>query len=197
MGSSLLSSSVSFGVIINSLRCRFLPCENKANVTYSTWASQAAQWSRICLPRQAWWWFSCEVVSNSCDCMNCSPPGSSVHGILQARILEWVAISLSRGSSWPRDRTQVSHIAGRFFTNWAMREAQKGMLWLHGPGMQETLSSIPGSGRSAGEGNGHPLQYSCLKNPMDRGVWRAIVHGVARVGHDLTTKSDLVTKQQH
>ena len=44
-----------------------------------------------------------------------SPPGSSVHGILQARILEWVAISVSRGSSQPRDRTQVSHIAGRRF----------------------------------------------------------------------------------
>ena len=55
----------------------------------------------------------------------------------------------------------------------------------------------PGSGRSPGGGPGNPLQYSCLENPMDRGVWRAIVHGVARVGHDLTTKSDLVTKQQH
>ena len=44
---------------------------------------------------------------------------ASVHGILQARILEWVAISFSRGSSWPRDRPQVSHIAGRFFIIWA------------------------------------------------------------------------------
>ena len=43
----------------------------------------------------------------------------------------------------------------------------------------EDPDSTPGSGRSLGEGNGHPLQYSCLKNPMDRGVWRAIVHGVA------------------
>ena len=41
------------------------------------------------------------------------------------------------------------------------------------------LGSIPGSGRSPGEGNGNPLQYSCLKNPMDRGAWRTIVHGVA------------------
>ena len=45
--------------------------------------------------------------------------------------------------------------------------------------------SVPGLGRSPGEGNGNPLQYSCLKNPMDRGAWQAIVHGVARVGHDL------------
>ena len=51
-----------------------------------------------------------------CDPVDCSLPGSSVHGILQARILEWVAISFSRGSSRPRDRTQVSHIAGRRFT---------------------------------------------------------------------------------
>ena len=50
------------------------------------------------------------------------------------------------------------------------------------------LSSIPGSGRSPGEGNGSPLQYSCLENPMDRGAWRATVHGVARVGRDLAAK---------
>ena len=50
-----------------------------------------------------------------CDPMDCSPPGSSVQGILQARILEWVAISFSRGSSQPRDWTQVSCIAGRLY----------------------------------------------------------------------------------
>ena len=50
------------------------------------------------------------------DPMGCSPPGSSVHGDLQARILEWVAMSSSRGSSQPRDQTQVSRIAGGFFT---------------------------------------------------------------------------------
>ena len=55
--------------------------------------------------------------------MDYSLPGSSVHGIRQARILEWVAISLSRVSSQPRDQTQVSLIAGRFFTVWAIREA--------------------------------------------------------------------------
>ena len=52
-----------------------------------------------------------------------SPPCSSVQGILQARILECIVIPFSRGSSWPRDQTQVSHIAGRFFTIWANREA--------------------------------------------------------------------------
>ena len=58
-----------------------------------------------------------------CDPLDSSPPGFSVHGILQARILEWVAISFSGRSSPPRDRTQVSHIAGRCFTVWATREA--------------------------------------------------------------------------
>ena len=58
-----------------------------------------------------------------CDPMDCSPPGSSVHGILQARILEWVAFPFSRGSSWPKDGTQVFHIAGGFFTSWSTREA--------------------------------------------------------------------------
>ena len=55
--------------------------------------------------------------------MDCSPPGSSVHGILQVRILKWVATPFSRGSSWPRDWTQVSCIAGGFFSIWATREA--------------------------------------------------------------------------
>ena len=58
-----------------------------------------------------------------CNPMNCSPPGSSVHGILQASILEQVAIPFSRGSSPLRDRTQVSCIAGRFFTFWNTRKA--------------------------------------------------------------------------
>ena len=48
--------------------------------------------------------------------------------------------------------------------------------------------SIPGLGRSPGEGNGNPLQYSCLENPMDRGAWRAIVYGVTSVGHGLAAK---------
>ena len=75
-----------------------------------------------------------------CNPMNCSTPGLpvhhqlpeftlcdpmdyTVHGILQARILEWVAFPFSRGSSQPRDQTQVSLIPGRFFTSWATREA--------------------------------------------------------------------------
>ena len=49
------------------------------------------------------------------------------------------------------------------------------------------LGTIVGSGKSPGEGNGNPFQYSCLENPLDRGTWQAIVHGVSRVGHDWAT----------
>ena len=55
------------------------------------------------------------TLSRFCNPMDCSPLGSSVHGILQAKILEWAAIHFSRGSSWPRDQICISCIAGRFF----------------------------------------------------------------------------------
>ena len=63
------------------------------------------------------------VMSDSLWPHGCSIPGSSVHGIFQAKVLEWVAISFSRGSSQPKDQTRVSHIADRRFTVWATREA--------------------------------------------------------------------------
>ena len=170
-------------------------------------------------------------------------------GMLQARILEWVAMPSSRRSSQPRDRTQVSCIAGGFFTVWATREAQNKINTLaqlcltlcnlmdcsppdsslHGnspgkntgvdchaflqeifptqgsnPGIphcrqilyhlshqgslslltastiQETWVWSLGQEDPPGEGNGNTLQYSCLKNPMDRGAWQAAVYGVTK-----------------
>ena len=74
----------------------------------SEWVSEVAQ--------------SCPTL---CNPMDCSLPSSSIHGILQARILEWIAISFSRGSSRPRDWTQVSHIVGRCFTMWATRKVHQ------------------------------------------------------------------------
>ena len=62
-------------------------------------------------------------VAQSCPTL-CDPMEYTVHGILQASVLEWVAFPFSRGSSQPRDQTQDSHIAGGFFTSWATREAQ-------------------------------------------------------------------------
>ena len=61
---------------------------------------------------------------NLCNPMDSSLSGSSLHGIFQARMLEWVAIPFSRGSSQSKDRTQLSHITGRFFTIWATKKAQ-------------------------------------------------------------------------
>ena len=88
-------------------------------------------------------------VTQSCltlhDPMDCSPPGFSVHGILQATVLEWVAISFSRGSSQPRDRTQVSHIAGRRFNLWATREVKDdGKLQQPNSGRTRNNLDLPG-----------------------------------------------------
>ena len=79
--------------------------------------------------------------------MDCSPPGFSVNGILQARILEWVAISFSSGSSRPRSQTEVSHIAGRHFNLWATREVQQGFTST-GEAILETLVVVGRRGGS-------------------------------------------------
>ena len=144
-----------------------------------------------------------------CDLMDCSLPGSSVHGIFQARILERVAISSSRGSPGPRDQTQVcciSYIAGGFFTaepsgkpyfvysSVYMRRRQRQATPVLLPGKSLGWRSLVGyspwgyeesdtTGRlhfhfslsCTGEGNGNPLQYSCLENPRDGGAWWAAI----------------------
>ena len=74
-------------------------------------------------------WLRTITIIVSCNHMDCSLPGSSVHGILQARILEWIAIPFLRGSSQLRNCTSVFCIAGRFFTVWDTREAQI-MSWI-------------------------------------------------------------------
>ena len=83
---------------------------------------------------------SCSVVSDSCIPIDCSPPGSSVRGILQARILEWVAISFSRESSWPRGQTRVSCPVGRLCTHSVPAELWGKPRWLYMPtSFPETL----------------------------------------------------------
>ena len=88
------------------------------------------------------------VVNRStlCDPMDCSPPGSSVHGIPQSRLLEWVAISFSKGSSQPRDQTWVSCIAGIFFTIWATRGTLKLHLhqWIDHPDSKDIFIDVSG-----------------------------------------------------
>ena len=92
-----------------------------------SWTTKQSSWWKPCTRdrraegrilglRCVRWWFSRSIVSDSCDSMDCSPPGSSVHGISQARILEWVAISFLNGSSQPKNQTHVSFIAGRLYT---------------------------------------------------------------------------------
>ena len=104
---------------------------------------------------------SFQSCSTLCDPIDGSPPGSLIPKILQARTLEWVAISLG----FPHSSVGKESACNA-----------------------RDPSSIPGSGRSPGGGNGNPLQYFCLENPTDRGAWWGTVHGVARVGHDLVTK---------
>ena len=93
-----------------------------------------AWWAAVYGVTQSQTWLKRLSSSSSsktlCDPMDWSLPGFSVHGILQARILEWVAMPFSRGSFLPRDWTWISCIAGRFFTVWATREAHKGRVWL-------------------------------------------------------------------
>ena len=206
--------------------------------------------------------------------MDCSPSGSSVHGILQARILEWVTTLCSRGSSWLRDQTQVfciigrshlSHVAsskqqsnnslmhafimvcdsiccsdfsGRILESvpsrnsslWLGARVKKHTWSLTGASLYPSLSYYwryqrenfpggsvvknllpnrrhrfdPGSGRSPGKGNGNPLQYFGLGNPMDRGAWRATVQGVAKKqstcafgGYVLTTECEHSAEKNH
>ena len=114
------------------------------------------------------------------DHMDYSLPGSSGHEILQARILEWVAISFSSNSSEALSKDQGIR-SGPIPGN--LHPFPK-MGFPGGSDNKEStcnvgdLGSIPVCGRSLGGGNGNPFQDSCLENSMDRGAWRAIVHGV-------------------
>ena len=93
------------------------PCPDPTVGSGWLWKAHTASFCWVCctLAGSPLFLFSRWVVSN-CEPMDCSPPGSSVHGISQARMLEWVAISFSRRSSWPRDWTSISCNTGRFFT---------------------------------------------------------------------------------
>ena len=104
-----------------------------------------------------------------------SLPGSSAHGILQARILEWVAFSSPRGSSQPSDGTRVAYISCS--SRWVLYHMG---FPCGSPGKESAcnegeVSSIPKLGRSPREGKGYPLQYSYLENSMD-----CLVHEMAK-----------------
>ena len=96
-------------------------------------------------------WLVARLCPALCNPMDCSPPGSSVHGILQARTLEWVAMPSSRGSSQPRDGTCVSNTAARFFTtappgNPPCKQTAPRAFWGEQRRMRESWASLEGSG---------------------------------------------------
>ena len=124
------------------------------------------------------------LLAQSCltpwDLMDYSPPGSSVHGILQARILEWVAMTCSRMSSWCRDQTQVSCTAGRFFAVWATREghaykiiikhrnqSDRSFLLFNGPYSLEKTLMLGGIGGRRKRGRQRMRWLDGITNSMD------------------------------
>ena len=122
----------------------------------------------------------CVLVAQSCptlcDPMDYSPPGSSVHGILQARKPEWIAIPFSRGSSRPRDQTHiscVSCIAGRFFTTWELKEFWSGYRKNKCKGKKWTTIHIKPFGHS-----GHLLLLLICKDPFSATLITDITQGL-------------------
>ena len=208
-----------------------------------------------CLTAQLWFldmlFSNCVKASESlfakscltlCNPMVYSPPGSSVHGIFQERILEWVVMPFSRRPSQPGEWTQVSlglstsdeipepeatgtALHSWFHSSWcpALNNYTQGGKEMpsercSGTELQDTIRScrgfpggsagkespnnagdpslIPESGRFPREGNGNPLQYSCLENLMDRGAWQATDHGVAKSQTWLSNWTELNQKKK-
>ena len=114
--------------ILSSVAFLFLPCANAVSFEFTV--AQfcfLSDWKLYCIVLNLYCYGKSEgkVIKSCptlCNPVDCSSPSSSVYGTLQARILEWVTTAFSRGSSQPRDHTQVSCIADRFFSNWTTRE---------------------------------------------------------------------------
>ena len=118
----IMSTEFPFGMMRKFWRWMMVIVVQQSECTECHWTVHLKMNELVCV-------CMCVLVAQSClticDPMDSSPPGSSVHGILQARILEWVAISFCRGPSWPRDWTWVFCIAGRFFTVWTIEYRNK------------------------------------------------------------------------
>ena len=117
-------------------------------------------------------------------------PGSTIHGIFQARILEWVSISSLRCSSWPRDWTYISHLARQILYQ-LYNCFPGGSVGKNSPANAGEVGLIPVSGRFPGKGNGNPLQYFGLKFPRQKSLVGYSPWTHKRIRHYL------VTKQQH
>ena len=146
------------------------------------WKGLLNYWGCVCLVVQ--------LCPTLCDPRDWNPPGSPVHGILQERMLEWVAISSSRGSSWPGQgqgrgwalNPGLPHCRWILYhlSHWGSLKFLVAQLVKNLPCSARDPGLIPGSGRYPGEGNGNPLQHPCLENLMDRGTWWAALHGVTK-----------------
>ena len=154
----------------------------------------------------SWWWWASQVAplvknpptkaGNARDASSIPVLGRSL-GVGNGTPLQYSCLenSMGRGAWWATipGATRVGHDWAHTYT----LRTHTQLLWLRAslipqsvknpPAMQETCS-IPVLGRSPGEGNGNPLQYSCLRNPMDRRGWQVAVHWVTRVRHDLATR---------
>ena len=118
--------------------------------------------------------------------MDCSLPGSSIHGIFQAGILSGLSFPSPRDPDPGMNPYCLSHQGRSSSVEILLKPSTLFLGFSSGSNGKESacnagnLGLIPGSGRSPGEGNGNLLQYSCLENPMDRGAWWATVHGVTK-----------------
>ena len=131
---------------------------------------------------------SAQSYPTLCDPMDCSPKVSS--GILQARILKWVAIPFSSGSSWPRDRTWVPCIAGRFFTIWATRKAQE---WLYSNTKRKKE-------RKDSAYNCHyllPFSLVHSKKKKTQIIWKLIFLQLPKIRFEFISKLCLLMAPQH
>ena len=117
--------------------------------------------------------------------MDCSPPGSSIHGVLQARILEWVAIPFTRGLRDPGIKPESPALQANSSLFEPNREFKGFPCSSVG---KESACNAGEPGSIPGLGVFLPEESSCLKNPMDRGAWCATIHGVTRIGPNLATK---------
>ena len=125
-----------------------------------------------------------------CDSMDCSLPGSTGYRIFQARILKWVVISSSKGTVPTQGSNPLSHWGSHNSAIVVLSSGfSRGSVGKESTCRAGDTGSVPGLGRSPGEGHGNPVQCSCLENPMDWRAWQAIAYRVTKSSTCLKTLS--------
>ena len=141
------------------------------------WMASPTQWTWIWVNSRSWWWTGRPGMLQSM--------GSQRVRHNWATELNWQVSSIQD----ERESFQCGDLHNITGNTLGVGGVPGGSVVKNLSANSGDTGSIPGSGRSLGEGNGNPFQYSCLGNSVDRGAWQATVHGVARVGHELVTKS--------